>query len=630
MCILSTMFKDTKKKILWHASTPDCDCNSFQVSFSNWKKGITQYGIYPKVIHMQDMEQYKIFLGAFPELLTGSLSINGNFKKNKDLDSNALLEFLSDSKVRFDSLQLSDFGDLGTFPSTATTISLIGTSLNRYEIPGVKKMTIKSQSEETETFTFSSDLEDLEIVVSTRLSLILPQNLRKLNINTYILSVDFMSEEMANLEYLRLKLSCIESFEDTKIIAPNLKILELDRCLELSNYDGLQQFQKLRCLVVIEGNYPVSLLNECPFPELETFKYHGDRFPILGGPDNIKLTFPSNLKSLSIECFDFVNAEFNTLVLPTTLKHLHLASISIKDEYLHLGENLQTVHIYTWRLTLESSFRIPHMIEKFTLYTHYLTVESLDFMYHLPNRLVKLHLFAYKQIKRDPFTQKIKWPLVLGELDLRGFRIDHRALELLNLKESRLQHINISGGDVRKLNVDLFPVSVEILILSYLKIHELPESFERLENLRRLSLMRNQLRKIKPVKLPVASLNHLDLFQCNIRLLSPFLVSMYEEKNRNAVLKVFAPGNRNVNVIDARRVMKEFKGLSLALADFDETLKEISKHSSRLECLSHSDPYFDKSEFSGTEEVVSHYDPEDLYNGSEFSSDEEDNGSGNK
>ena len=80
----------------------------------------------------------------------------------------------------------------------------------------------------------------------------------------------------------------------------------------------------------------------------------------------------------------------------------------------------------------------------------------------------------------------------------------------------------------------------------------------------------------------MATLETLDLSICNLRFISPFLVSMFEEKNKNAKLRVIAKENANVSVIDIRRALKAIKGLSLDLDEFDKTLIEISKHSSRL------------------------------------------------
>ena len=360
---------------------------------------------------------------------------------------------------------------------------------------------------------------------------------------------------------------------------------------------------------------------------LERFQYDGNGFL---DPENFKtplLTFPPNLNELSIKCRDFINIDLSTLMLPPTLIRLELLDLSFNDGYFHLGENLQYVHIETSTLRFNSSFKIPHLAGELILEADYLTFESPEFMYHLPNSLTRLQLIANKQGKTSPFIRKIKWPLVLGDFAFKNFSIDYHTLELLNLKESRLEVIYIRGGNIKKLNVDLFPVSVKNLTLMEMGIHELSASFASLMNLRRLSIMRNRLKRVSLVELPVSSLEVLDLSQCNLRLISPFLVSMFEKKSENPKLRIDATGNLNVNVIDVRRVLKAIKGLSLDLNSFDETLRKIAQQSSRLCCIFETfDPYSDEAESSGTSEVVPDYDSDDLYNGSVFTLDEEDSG----
>lgn len=58
----------------------------------------------------------------------------------------------------------------------------------------------------------------------------------------------------------------------------------------------------------------------------------------------------------------------------------------------------------------------------------------------------------------------------------------------------------------------------------------------------------------------MSSLEVLDLSQCNLRFISPFLVSMLDEKNNKAKLRVKATGNLNISVIDVRRELKAIKG----------------------------------------------------------------------
>ena len=47
---------------------------------------------------------------------------------------------------------------------------------------------------------------------------------------------------------------------------------------------------------------------------------------------------------------------------------------------------------------------------------------------------------------------------------LDGLNIDYRTLISLNFNESRLETIRICGGNIKKLDVDLFPVSVKVLL----------------------------------------------------------------------------------------------------------------------------------------------------------------------
>lgn len=150
-------------------------------------------------------------------------------------------------------------------------------------------------------------------------------------------------------------------------------------------------------------------------------------------------------------------------------------------------------------------------------------------------------------------------------------------------------------------------------------IQQLSDSFENLENLQKLSLAGNELRELTSVKLPMATLEFLDVRHCNLRFISPFLVSMFEEKNKNAKLRVIAKENANVSVIDIRRALKAIKGLSLDLDEFDKTLIEISKHSSRLDC-----------EYRCYDFCIEEPETDDLYNGSESGLDEESSGTKKK
>ncbi|KAL1576094.1 hypothetical protein V4U94_005929 [Candida albicans] len=607
-----------------HVGYSECDCDRFKIELSRLKKGVAQWNVYPRAIHMDGKFVFRDVLDNFPKLLRGATSIDGTLSSCEGSEAETLLSLFLDSNITFDFLRLVGFWDPFTLPPIATSIRLFDTILNNYVIPGVKKVDIYSDTSETPKCTFSSDLEDLQIEDQRLTEVTLPPNLRKLCIFAQSGSMDFKSAILPALEYLSLELRGVESIDNSPIIAPNLKVLNLSMCLKMTYLDTVRQYQHLKLLRMHICVYPFGLFNEGAFPELERFEYDGYGYEDSDDFKSPILTFPSNLKQLSIEFYDSVIVNLNNLMLPPTLIRLELLKLTFNDGYFHLGETLQYVHIKTSRLAFESSFRIPHLAGELILEADYLTFESPEFMYHLPNSLTRLYLIGNKQGEMSPIKQKIKWPLVLGDFVFENFNIDYHTLKLMNLNESKLEKISICGGGIKKLDVDLFPISVKGLALVEMGIHELPASFKRLNNLRQLSLMGNQLNKINPVKLPVSSLEVLNVRQCNLRLISPFLVSMLEEKNQNANLRVEATGNLNVNINDVRKVMKAIKGLSLELNRLNDSILKISNHSYRLEAVYRDfDPYFEKSKSSENEEVVSDYDSDDLYSGSVFYSDEE-------
>ena len=572
------------------------------------------------------MEQFQYEQNTLIEVLKKSPGTHACFSQSSDLDSETMLKFYINSNVKFDHLELSYFLNPLTLPLIATSIKLHGTRLNNYAIPGVKKLSLfqNSSGDRDQIYTFSSDLEDLYISARESIQVTLPPNLRKLLISAGPSLVDLVSEEMVNLEYFLLTFPNIQSFSKTGIIAPNLKKLVLIH-YHISNYDGLKQFQHLKDLELKCLSFSMSLFDDGCLPELESFICWNCSIHNTGDFDNSQSILHPNLKALDLHNYRFVNTEFSNWVLSDTLKIFCVSDLLFKDGFL--GEYLKDVDVSGNELTLDSNFRIFHMVEKFILHPQYLTFESLDFMYHLPNNILRLHLISNGEGKMSPLTQMVKWPLMLTDFAFRNFNIDNQTLELLNMKESNLEIIKICGGDVKKLFADLFPVSVKDLSLNEMGIQKLPDSFENLENLRSLSLFENQLRKVNSLKLPVSTLQTLNVCRCNLRLISPFLVSMLEEKNKNAELKVYASGNTNISVIDIRTALKSIKGLSLEVDDFDKTLTEISKHSSRLTCESIiSGLYSEESESSATEEVALDYDPDDLYDGSDSSLDEEDAG----
>ena len=593
-----------------------CSCQRFRITLTNLKEGVRQWSMFPSSIYIHDAFIFETVLDFSPELFMDALSISGCFMNIEHLNIEALLRCFLNSKFMFDSLSLSRSHNPFALPPVATNVNLYHTRLNSFVIPGVKKLELHVAEDQEERLTFSADLEDLIIYTNRSIQMTLPPNLRKLDISAFNSLVNFISQQMVNLENLLLTLPNIQTFNATGITAPNLKTLFL-QCDLMNNLDDLRQFQRLNNLVLKGFYYPIGLFNEGSFPELEKFRCWECFFPDSEDFDNSLLTFPPNLKELEINVIRFQNVNISSSVFPSTLTRLTLANFSFNYDYL--GDNLQYIDVRTSKLVFKSDFRIPQMAKEFSLNASYLTFESMDFMYLLPADLVRLNLFARELGKINPITQMVEWPLKMSEINFKNFNIDYFKLKQLNLNESGLKKIYISGGDVKKLDAGLFPVSVKDLSLTEMGIQQLPDSFENLKNLQKLSLQGNQLREVTSVKLPMATLETLDVNQCNLRLISPFVVSMLEEKNKNAKLRIYARGNLNVSVIDIRKTLKAIKGLSLDLSNFDNTLIEIANRSSRLRCIEEPlDPYIVESK------------TDDLYNGSESSLDQESGGTKKK
>ena len=106
-------------------------------------------------------------------------------------------------------------------------------------------MELNVPENQEERLTFSAELEDLIINSDRSIQVTLPPNLQKLEVYAFLNSVHFISEEMVNLEYLTIQLPNIRTFNETGIIAPNLKELNV-RCDQLSNLEELRQFQHLK------------------------------------------------------------------------------------------------------------------------------------------------------------------------------------------------------------------------------------------------------------------------------------------------------------------------------------------------------------------------------------------------
>lgn len=83
---------------------------------------------------------------------------------------------------------------------------------------------------------------------------------------------------------------------------------------------------------------------------------------------------------------------------------------------------------------------------------------------------------------------KIKWPSSLKSLALKRFDLNHKTFKMLNLRDSKLEDIDIYKCKLEKLDVHALPTSVVDLKLVNVGIENLPPSLERLEKLKHLTL----------------------------------------------------------------------------------------------------------------------------------------------
>ena len=435
---------------------PNCSCRQFRITQENLKQGIRQWKIFPKSIALNKVDQLAIALNDSREFFVDAQLINASFSEIGYHDYEGVFRDFLKSRFKFSCLTLSNHRNPLTLPPIAINVKLSKIKLNSYVIPGVKKLELNVPENQEERLTFSAELEDLIINSDRSIQVTLPPNLQKLEVYAFLNSVHFISEEMVNLEYLTIQLPNIRTFNETGIIAPNLKELNV-RCDQLSNLEELRQFQHLKELEFEFCNYPFGLFNEGSFPELEKFRCRECSFLASEDFDNSLLTFPPNLKKFEIEIFRFQNVNFGSLVLPSTLTRLKLKNFPF--DYDYLVDSLQYIDVHTVKLTLKSDFRIPHMAKEFILAAEYFSIDSIDFMYHLPSNLTHLSLHAIELGQMKSLAQMVKWPPMLRKFTLINFNIDHFKLKQLNLKESRLTKIHIYQGNVKTLDAGLFPVT---------------------------------------------------------------------------------------------------------------------------------------------------------------------------
>ena len=525
----------------------ECNCDLLDITPKKLKRAIDQWNIFPKFVVIKDFNLFKAVLDLSPQVLHNAINLYGVFCVKSDPDRQKSLEILVNSNVKFSHLALMNFGHVTTLPAVTTSLTLGDTTLASYMVDGLKRLHVSQGfiEERVTSYNFPSSLEDLEIEGPRSPKVILPPNLRKLRFATIPDSIESMPGQAAKIEELLLALPHIESFDEIGFVSPNLKILNIEYCGKLTNYDGLKKFQNLKELSIKYCNYPIGVFAGNLFPNLEKFYYQAkdiddtlEDFELSEYFDNVTLKFPPNLKHFSIKFANFMTVDLNTLFFPHTLKHLELWGLLFSDGYLHLSENLEYVRIRSPELEFDDNFRIPQKMKYFQVTANYFYFETSDFMYHLPDGLEHLQLVSRKDGDMGQLYNKVQWPKSLKIFRLHYFSFNPRSLAFLKLSKSCLEEIDIRGGHYKRLNADSLPKSVRVLILKKMGIQELCGSFERLNNLNKLLVTHTNLRNQAPIKLPVSSLSLIDLRYCKLDTKSPFVVSIRQEKNKNTCLKV--------------------------------------------------------------------------------------------
>ncbi|KAG8202303.1 hypothetical protein GWM34_02878, partial [Candida africana] len=193
---------------------------------------------------------------------------------------------------------------------------------------------------------------------------------------------------------------------------------------------------------------------------------------------------------------------------------------------------------------------------------------------------------------------------------------------MLNFQESELQEIYMYKGDIKKLDADALPASIETLTLNRMGIQELSESFEKFKKLKHLALEKNPFKKLSPVRLPMPSLKKLKLTKCNIKLVSPFLVSKLDEKYLKSRLEVIAIGNWSLDAFDVKKMLAATEELTIIVSSRRDGWNCVSELSSCPHCKeTNSTAYWNEGDFSSPDTVCP---CEEICNESEFSLDDDD------
>ncbi|KAF6061194.1 hypothetical protein FOB64_006486 [Candida albicans] len=488
---------------------------------------------------------------------------------------------------------------MGSVPLFVKDLDLVNTKLDTTCISGLQRFYSNTKKINTPllNYSFISRLEQLSITTNTPTEVSLPQSLRKLTVDSCNGTISLSCEESNNLKELLFRSMNTKSFVETGIMAPNLKVLRLANWVE-NLFESSHVWLSSESLPE-EFNNPI-------------------------------LKFPPNLTSLHIEDADYFKINLDTLVFPVSLTDLRLSQVLLSEGEIPLNENLESIFIDTPKLTFSGEFTLPKSAKKFTINADHLTFQGSRFLKELPTNLSSLSLKAYESGEMKTPVGKIKWPSSLKSLALKRFDLNHKTFKMLNLRDSKLEDIDIYKCKLEKLDVHALPTSVVDLKLVNVGIENLPPSLERLEKLKHLTLRKNRFGNLVPVKLPMKSLETINVSRCYLRTVSPLLVSMKEKRFSKTRLEITAWNNPNLAVDDVLKSLKTIKGLTVIVSRLDDDNFMIVSRltaSQRAEKIN-IDFHPDNPELNYLMEANLCYDSDQIYCGSEISLDdvEDENG----
>ncbi|EMG45889.1 hypothetical protein G210_3901 [Candida maltosa Xu316] len=563
--------------------------------------GISKWNIYPKQVHFGSFDLFTKALKQCPEVLEKVGKVNCSFTFTKARKVKVIN--LNIKNINYGEINLIDFKDYfkkysDRLPPRVENLKLDRSNVETFQFENLKALNIQQPSPITasDMVTIPDTLESLTCHIHAHGLVKFPSNLKTLDVDVCMSPYDFKLGELKHLNTLTLTAYSILRADQIGLSAPNLRKLTIEGCLGLYKYGEIKKFSSLESLIISAAPYPMDLFDERSLPNLKKFSYTGtnsgifdDEVSFYRAASDFKIKCPPNLTELLIMQSSFLKINLAKSKFPKTLRTLMLLDVCFINFELTLNESIEIVRIYSDEVEFTNSIRFPPNMKRLDLIAKKLYLENFDFLNHLPDNFENLRLISKSPTRPMRESNKITtWGKSMKTLEIKQFNLTNSDLEILNLKESKLENIIFYKGNIGKLDPDLFPETVKRLSLERMGITDLPRSFLRLKNLRSLTLNRNYFpRKLPPIKMP--NLEELYIKHCDLRYISPFLISWINGENsidpasNRSVFHVDAMDNFHLVPKDIKRVMNKTNRLILWIITLNPEL--LSYNVSHLYCI---------------------------------------------